>query len=48
MITDTFNEMILGFSVIFGALVIYVLSLIIRFKRAMLKNAAITEEFPKE
>ena len=34
MPADTFNDMILGFSVILGVLVLYVLSLFLRFRKA--------------
>jgi len=34
MPADTFNDMILGFSVILGVLVLYVLSLFLRIQKA--------------
>jgi hypothetical protein len=33
MPADTLNEMILGFAVIIGILILYVLSLVIRFRK---------------
>ena len=35
MPSDTMNEMILGFAVILGVLVVYTITLIIRFRKAL-------------
>jgi hypothetical protein len=38
MTPDTLNEMILGFSVILGILLLYAISIFIRFRREKRKN----------
>jgi hypothetical protein len=44
---DTLNEMILGFSVILGILLVYILSLIVRMRRARLGKKNIGENPPE-
>lgn len=44
MIADTLSEMILGYTIILGILVVYIFSLAIRFKRARSKNKAFSED----
>jgi preprotein translocase subunit YajC len=47
MPADTMTEMILGFSVIIGVLVVYFLILTARIKRAQAKNDQISENHPE-
>lgn len=44
MPSDTMNEMILGFAVILGVLLVYTLTLIIRTKKARAKHENQPEE----
>jgi hypothetical protein len=44
MTADTLNEMILGFSVILGVLVVYILTLIFRWRRAGSEFERISED----
>ncbi|HEY9121474.1 MAG TPA: hypothetical protein VIM80_00610 [Brevefilum sp.] len=46
MPADTMTEMILGFSVIIGVLMVYILILTARIKRARAKNELISENHP--
>lgn len=43
---DTLNEMILGFSVILGLLLFYVLTLILRYRRAKAQGEGSDKESP--
>jgi len=47
MPVDTMTEMILGFSVIIGVLVVYILTLVARVRRAQAKNELISENQPE-
>ncbi len=47
MPVDTMTEMILGFSVIIGVLVVYILMLAARIKRARDKNDRLSENHPE-
>ena len=44
MPAETLNEMILGFGVILGILLIYVFSLILRIRKAKIKHEKITNK----
>ena len=46
MTADTMTEMILGFLVIIGVLVVYILMLAARIKHAEAKNDLISENHP--
>jgi hypothetical protein len=46
MPAETLNQMILGFAVILGILVIYVVSLIIRLRKAKRKSRQAREQYP--
>lgn len=47
MPADTLTEMILGFSVILGGLLLYALSLFLRIRRAQNRKKNIKDHLPK-
>jgi len=47
MPADTMFEMILGFSVIISVLVVYILTLVVRVRRAQAKDAFISGNQPE-
>ena len=45
---DTLSEMILGFSVILGVLILYVIALFLRLRKARAHHAEITNKTPPQ